>query len=93
MLAGTNDRIANSGTPRGRYCYFDATGSTRNLVEDGGNVVGGAAYTAWGSVCYSVPDTPMGWQGRWGIYTDSETSLCLCGARYYAPEQRPVCQP
>ncbi|HET6384412.1 MAG TPA: RHS repeat-associated core domain-containing protein [Armatimonadota bacterium] len=74
-----------TGTPQSRYYFFDATGSTRNLVDDGGSVVGGASYTAWGSVYYGVTNTPMAWQGRWGVYTDSETGLSLCGARCYAP--------
>ena len=81
-----SDRVNMTGAAQSRYYFFDATGSARNLVDDGGNTVGGASYTAWGSVYYGVPNTPMAWQGRWGIYTDSETGLCLCGARYYAPD-------
>ena len=45
-----------------------------------------AAYTAWGGVnSPATIATPFAWKGQSGQYTDSETSLVYCNARYYSP--------
>ena len=49
-------------------------------------MVSDAAYTAWGSVnSPAAIATPFAWKGQSGQYTDSETSLVYCNARYYSP--------
>ena len=56
------------------------------MTDAQGNILGEAAFTAWGSALFStLPNTPFRWEGRVGEYEDSETGLVLCGARYYSP--------
>jgi len=65
---------------------FDGTGNTEFLSNAAGGVVSEAAYTAWGSTYSSgVIASPFAWKGQSGQYTDSETGLVYCNARYYAP--------
>ncbi len=74
---------SSSGT---RYYLFDDRGDTRSLLDANGNLLARGAYTAWGSPIQGLaPGVPMGWKGRFGVYTDAETGLMLMGARYYAP--------
>ena len=42
---------------------------------------------AWGSPLAPAltPDTPFGWNGRFGVRRDAATGLLLAGARWYAP--------
>ncbi|HET6387585.1 MAG TPA: RHS repeat-associated core domain-containing protein, partial [Armatimonadota bacterium] len=80
-----SDRIGLNGTPQSRFYEFDATGSTRALLDQNGTGLSRGAYTAWGSTYAYTPSTPFAWLGQLGNYTDQETGLVLMQARYYAP--------
>ncbi len=68
-----------------RFYFFDASGNTSNLLDKSGVSLGWGAYTAWGTmIAGSLPSSPYGWKGRYGVYNDSSLGLYLMGARYYA---------
>ena len=45
------------------------------------------AYNAWGSRTTTGGSDVFTYGAQWGYYTDGETSLVLCGHRYYDPAQ------
>ena len=45
------------------------------------------AYNAWGSRTTTGGGDVFTYGAQWGYYTDGETSLVLCGHRYYDPAQ------
>jgi RHS repeat-associated protein len=50
--------------------------------------IDGALYDAYGTLRASttkLAPAPFGFGGQYGYYTDAETGLVLCGARYYDP--------
>ena len=56
------------------------------MLDVSGNVLGRAAYTAWGANYGTTGlSGPVGYAGRFGAYTDADTGLILMGSRYYAP--------
>ena len=78
-----SDRVAGSS----RFYLYDRSGNTRALISAAGAVIGVSAWTAWGSPLAPAltPDTPFGWNGRFGVRRDTATGLLLAGARWYAP--------
>jgi RHS repeat-associated protein len=83
---GATGLVSDRSGGASRYYLYDRSGSTRYLLGASGSVLSSGAYQAWGSPLAGLaPNTPLGWNGRFGLYTDAETGLILCGARYYAP--------
>ena len=83
---GPTGLIGDTSASGSRYYLYDGMGSTRFLLNAAGQVVSDAAYTAWGSInSPAAIATPFAWKGQSGQYTDSETSLVYCNARYYSP--------
>lgn len=75
---------------------FDLQGNVSTILKSNEEVSIHFAYNAWGSRNFTYPDPgelkytveqPFSYNGRWGYYFDSETSLYYCQNRYYDPEQ------
>jgi RHS repeat-associated protein len=68
-------------------CYhFDQVGSTIARTDDTGNVIGRAAYSAYGLNTFSEGDmaTPFRYNGQAGVITE-KNGLLFMRARYYSP--------
>ena len=85
---GTNGLISRAaisgGTPTPTYYTFDTTGSVAQRTDATGAVTSSDLYDGFGAGLDPPPD-PFGFGAQFGYYTDAETSLILCGHRYYDP--------
>ena len=69
------------------YWVFDALGSTSDLLNSTGEVVGSYAYAPFGKTMGAAPRrTSFGFHGELGVVSDM-TGLTCMGARYYSEEQ------
>ena len=85
---GANGLISRAtisgGTPAPTYYTFDTTGSVAQRTDASGAVTSSDLYDSFGAGLSPPPD-PFGFGAQFGYYTDAETSLILCGHRYYDP--------
>jgi RHS repeat-associated protein len=61
----------------------DDKGSTRKLVDDGGNLISSLDYDAWGQLTTHTGPVPL--VGYTGQRADVDTGLTLMGKRWYQP--------
>jgi RHS repeat-associated protein len=66
--------------------HFDQVGSTIVRTNDSGNVIGRAAYSAYGLTTFTEGDmaTPFRYNGQAGVVTE-KNGLLFMRARYYSP--------
>lgn len=66
--------------------HYDQVGSTIARTDDAGEVIGRAAYSAYGLTVRTEGDmdTPFRYNGRWGVTTE-KNGLLHMRARYYSP--------
>ena len=70
---------------RGKTWYlFDQQGNVAHRLDDSGKVLSSDLYDAYGNLLAGGDaNDPVGFNGRWGYYTDHEIGLVLCTYRYY----------
>jgi RHS repeat-associated protein len=75
-----------SQTNQTKTYHFDQVGSTIARTDDTGNVIGRAAYSAYGLTTFSEGDmaTPFKYNGQAGVITE-KNGLLFMRARYYSP--------
>ncbi len=76
-----------SGAGAGYYYHYDQRGSVVAVTDDSGNVIYRAEYSPYGTIIYSAGSysTPFGYNGRYGVQTDS-SGLLYMRARFYSPD-------
>lgn len=71
-----------------RYFHYGPQGEVRQVSDSTGNVVGRSRYNAYGvplEVTGSV-SASVRFGGKYGYYTDADSGMIRCGARWYSPE-------
>ena len=81
---GLLSRNASSATV---FYTFDPQGGVAQRLTASDAVGSTDAYNAWGSRTTTGGADVFTYGAQWGYYTDGETSLVLCGHRYYDPAQ------
>ena len=86
---GTDGLVSRTDSSGSKYYTFDPNGNVTQIVDNSGNVVATLQYDAYGKQVASTGanDTPYGFGGQAGYYTDSETGLSLATYRYYDPNE------
>jgi RHS repeat-associated protein len=74
-----------SGTNTVRYLHHDQLGSTRQITDASGNVVGSYTYDPFGKLAAGATGTGISQFGFAGQYTDAETGFQYLRNRYYDP--------
>ncbi|MEN6372455.1 MAG: RHS repeat-associated core domain-containing protein [Armatimonadota bacterium] len=82
---GANGLLARREGTESVFYTFDDGGNVVQLLDDTGAVITTEQYDAYGNRIAGTNDTPFGYQGQSGYYTDRETGLILATNRYYDP--------
>jgi RHS repeat-associated protein len=82
---GANGLVSRRVGTTSTFYVYDPQGSVAQRLDASENVVSSDLYDAYGNRISGTTADPVGYDGKWGYYTDSETGLALCTYRYYDP--------
>ncbi|NOU35899.1 MAG: RHS repeat-associated core domain-containing protein [Kiritimatiellaceae bacterium] len=82
--------LTASGRRSAYFIHSDELGNVIAVSDSSGNIVKQTCYGPYGDVWSQTGsfDTPWGFGGAYGVYTDPDVELLRMQARYYSPEMK-----